>query len=197
MSHYFINDDKLKNNIKSFEIKINETNFRFNTDNGVFSKNTLDFGSKLLFESVNTKDAKKIADIGCGYGIIGIMIAKFNPNSLIYMFDINLRAIFLANQNISLNNVNNVIVKQNDGLNDVLEKFDLILTNPPIRAGKKVVNKFFIDAYNHLNNESDFYCVIRKKQGASSYLKKIEELFGNFKIVNKKKGYWIIKATRK
>lgn len=138
MSHYFINDPKLEEKIESYQIKLDDTMFTFYTDQGVFSKHKLDFGSLLLIKSLSLDEkVETIIDMGSGYGPIGIFVAKKHPDKKVYMFDVNQRAIKLAQKNIEINGVKNVKATVSDLFEEVSFHADLIVTNPPIRAGKK------------------------------------------------------------
>lgn len=197
MSHYYLNDDNLKDNIKTIEFTLFNQKYMFKTNDGVFSKNRLDFGSKLLIESVLiNEDIKEIADIGSGYGPIGITLAKVNPNVNFHLYEINKKAIELAYQNKKINQVNNVFIYENNALDDVNKTFDLIVTNPPIRAGKDVVFKFYEQAHKCLNKGGFLYVVIQKKQGAESTFNKLTLLFENVNVLTKKSGYWIVRAQK-
>lgn len=197
MTHYFKYDDSIKSKVNTFKINFNNYEYTFKTDNGVFSKDYLDYGSKVLLKNTIIKDDEtKVLDLGCGYGPIGIILAKMNENKKIYMSDVNERAISLANENIKINEVNNAQVKKSYIFDNISETFDLILTNPPIRAGKDIVFKFYEESYLHLNDNGRLLVVIQRKQGAPSSLKKLEELFQNVEIIDKNKGYWIIQAIK-
>ena len=142
MTHYFTNENNLKSEIRTIRYTNGAFSLVFNSDNGVFSKDHLDFGSKLLIETMiknvdNTDKNKSILDVGCGYGFIGISLAKI-LNSKVVMVDINKRAIHLTNMNIKENKVNAQAFESNIYEN-VKEKFDVIVSNPPIRAGKNIV----------------------------------------------------------
>lgn len=197
MSHYFKNDDTIKTKINTFKINYKNNNFTFKTDSGVFSKAFLDYGSNVLLNStVINNDETKILDLGCGYGPIGIILGKLYPNKLFHMVDVNDRAVNLAKENAILNDVSNVDIYSSFIFENINTKFDLILTNPPIRAGKDIVFKFYEQSFNHLNDNGRLLVVIQRKQGAPSTLKKLEELFSNVKIITKDKGYWIIEAIK-
>lgn len=196
MSHYFINDPSVKDEYKQFNIELNKQSFTFQTNSGVFSKNGLDFGTKLLLEAIEVKDEyTKILDMGCGYGPIGIFIAKENPKVKMVMADINQRALAQAKVNLKLNQVEAEIVESNL-FSNISENFDMIITNPPIRTGKQNVFKLYEDAYENLNTNGQLWIVIQKKQGAPSTIEKMKELFGNCEIVTKKKGYYILSSTK-
>jgi len=197
MSHYFTNDNDNDLKGKTFNITIKNNNYIFQTSSGVFSKDYLDFGSKILIESViiEENDAE-ILDLGCGYGPVGIVFAKENPIKNIMMIDINNKAVELAKINAKLNSVSNVKIINNDLLNNINKTFDVIITNPPIRAGKKTVFDLYEQSYNSLNNKGKLYVVIQKKQGAPSTFDKLTKMFEKVEVVRKVKGYWIIKANK-
>ncbi|HPD99773.1 MAG TPA: class I SAM-dependent methyltransferase [Bacillota bacterium] len=196
MSHYYTKEnDTLKSNEKEVLIKIREKSFSFLTDHGVFSKQGLDFGSRLLIESVLDQEEKNVLDVGCGYGPLGIIYNSFYPKSNVSMIDINDRAIKLTQKNALKNKVS-VNVFFSDGFSEVKDEFNLIISNPPIRAGKDVVYSIFEGAKNHLMVGGSFYFVMNKKHGAPSAIKKCEEVFSSVEVINKKSGYYIIKCIK-
>lgn len=168
------------------------------TDAGIFSKNRLDPGTKLLIESLPlTADLKKVFDLGCGYGPIGLIIAKLLPQSTIYMSDINERAIELGIKNAQLNGINNVVIKPGDGFGAFSDqKFDLIVTNPPIRAGKQVIYGLIDQAYQALNNGGRLVLVIKTKHGAKSMEAKLSAVFNNVSEVEKGGGYRVFESRK-
>jgi len=197
MSHYYINDPKLDHDIKKMDVKIQNIPFVFYTDRGVFSKEKIDFGTLLLCKHVEIdSDHSHIIDLGCGYGVLGIYAAKKYPQSTVTMLDINQRAIDLAQQNIKENKIENASASVSHLFENVKEKADLILTNPPIRAGKTTVFKIYEQAYKMLNVGGVLRVVIQKKQGAPSSLEKLKQLFQNAHIIDRDKGYWILSATK-
>jgi len=197
MSHYYINDETLSHKIQTIDLTINKTTLKFQTDKGVFSKSGLDYGTRVLLENIQLSDQKiKVVDMGCGYGPIGLYVAKTYPKSFVYMIDINQRAIDLAHKNKELNHIKNVEISQGFLFEQVQHQVDVILTNPPIRAGKQVVFALYEQAYHKLNQGGILYVVIQKKQGAPSSKEKIESLFGHVDILDKNKGYWILSAKK-
>lgn len=196
MSHYYTKEnDALKSNEKEVLIKIREKSFSFLTDHGVFSKQGLDFGSRLLIEVVLDQEESKMLDVGCGYGPLGIIYKSFFPKSNVSMIDINERAIKLSQKNATKNKAS-VNVFFSDGFSEVNDEFNLIISNPPIRAGKDVVYSIFEGAKNHLIAGGLFYFVMNKKHGAPSAIKKCEEIFSSVEVVTKKSGYYIIKCIK-
>lgn len=197
MSHYYINDKNLKDNEAFFDVQIDGTSFRFYTNDGVFSKKDLDFGSYLLIKSaLGLGTFSTVIDMGCGYGPIGIIYSKFNNDAKVYMYDVNLRALDLARKNMILNNVSNAFAFESYLFEKVEVKADLILTNPPIRAGKSVIFKLYEDAYKHLNENGVLLVVIQRKQGAPSTMEKLKSIYNNVEVIEKKGGYWIISAAK-
>ena len=193
MQHYFTNNDNLKSELRTIKYTNGSFLLEFNSDNGVFSKDHLDYGSRILIETIieNKIENKKILDVGCGYGFIGISLAKILNND-VTMVDINKRAIHLCEMNIKLNKINAKIIESNiyENVND---KYDIIVTNPPIRAGKKVVLEILERAKEFLNKNGELWFVIRKDQGAKSMAKEIENTY-NLEILKKSKGFYIFRA---
>jgi len=169
--------------------------FQFNSDNGVFSKNNVDFGSELLLKAMSDQDlGSDVLDLGCGYGVIAIVLQKISGCKMTAI-DINSRAIELTEMNSSLNQVNlNAII--NDGLNNLVGTYNTIVTNPPIRAGKETVYRFFDQAFVHLCKNGTLWVVIRKKQGAESAIKELNRLFGNCIVFSSKKSYLVLKSSK-
>jgi 16S rRNA (guanine1207-N2)-methyltransferase len=196
--HYYSHTQKVESDPKYWDYTLRNNPFRFKTDNGVFSKREVDFGSRLLIELFEMPEvAGPILDVGCGYGPIGLSVAKVNPNRIVHMVDVNERAIQLAKENAELNQIQNISIYESDRLLDVKEKrFAAILTNPPIRAGKKTVHDIFEQSYHHLVPQGELWVVIQKKQGAPSAIEKLKILFSTVETIDKSKGYFIIKAKK-
>jgi 16S rRNA (guanine1207-N2)-methyltransferase len=197
--HYYSKDPQVESNPRKWNFTLRNINFQFTSDSGVFSKKEVDFGSSLLIESFEDDPTSKgpILDMGCGYGPIGLSIAETHKNRVVHMVDVNERAIELSEKNAQLNNINNVKIYSSDLFVAVNEKeFSAILSNPPIRAGKNVVHEILSGSYEKLCNGGTLWVVIQKKQGAPSAFDKMKEVFGNAEVVEKKKGYQIIKSIK-
>lgn len=197
MSHYFVNDDNVASKPRKVVYSINGVDFSFESDNGVFSKNELDKGSELLIETLLPIDlGKSLLDLGCGIGVIGLTLAYFHPGLNVCLTDVNTRALSLCDANAkALRLSQKVTVLQSDIYTKVEGKFDSIVSNPPIRAGKKVTYEIYKGALEHLNNGGSLYIVIRKQQGALSVKSYLEQLFGNVTVLAREKGYFILKST--
>lgn len=192
MAHYFTNEKNLKSNIIKHKVIIKNESFEFYTDNGVFSKKGLDFGTRTLLENIPLNEIKgSVLDFGCGYGPIGIFIKKMT-NADVDMVDINERSIELTLKNASLNKVN-VNAYISDIYSNIPKKYDYIISNPPIRVGKEILYKILFEAKSHLNKFGSLYIVINKDQGAKSVIKDLEKEY-EVKVVAKNKGFFIILA---
>ena len=196
--HYYSRDPKVKSDPKEWSSILRGITLRFKTDAGVFSKGEVDFGSRLLAEAfVLSETGGAILDVGCGYGPIGLSLAASFPERSIHMVDVNERALALAAYNAGQNGIGNVKIYPSDALSAVTEVgFAAILTNPPIRAGKETVFKFYDGAFSKLGSGGELWVVIQKKQGAPSTIDHLNELFGDVETVVKKKGYYILKAKK-
>lgn len=166
----------------------------FLTDAGVFSKKMVDYGSQVLLNTVDLDEGKRLLDVGCGYGPLGLTLGKVF-GVLPTLIDINSRAIDLAIQNADRNKVQASIF-QSDIYENVSETFDYVISNPPIRAGKAVVHEIIQGADNRLVIGGRLFIVIQKKQGAPSAKAKMEEVFGNCTILRKDKGYYILESVK-
>ncbi|WP_298833513.1 class I SAM-dependent methyltransferase [uncultured Planococcus sp.] len=196
--HYYSKNPQTKSNPREWTDVLRGEKFRFQTDTGVFSKSEVDFGSRLLIETFEEAEVGgPMLDVGCGYGPIGMAVAKAFPQKQVHMVDVNARAIELAKKNVEKNDISNVEIYESDGLSAVeIDGFSAILTNPPIRAGKETIFRFYEEAAEKLADGGSLWVVIQKKQGAPSTQVKLEELFGEVKVVDKKKGYFIFEARK-
>ncbi|MDM5152924.1 class I SAM-dependent methyltransferase [Bacillus sp. DX1.1] len=196
--HYFSNDPSSKSDRKRWEYTLRGNQFIFLSDHGVFSKNEVDFGSRLLIEAFQMPDVRgDVLDVGCGYGPIGLSLAKESQGREVHMVDVNERALELAKENAANNKIGNVRIYQSSVYENIDGQYAAILSNPPIRAGKHVVHEILEKAVDHLVPGGELWIVIQKKQGAPSAMKKLEAVFSEVDVVEKKKGYYIIKSKKR
>ena len=198
MSHYFTNDENLVSQPRKVTYSINGKDFELESDVGVFSKNKLDYGSEVLIKSLLPLNlGETLLDLGCGIGPIGLTLAYFHPDINVVCSDVNMRALALCERNarkLALNQ--RVTCLQSDIYIEIEGKFHSIVSNPPIRAGKKVTYEIYKGAKEHLCEQGSLYIVIRKAQGALSVKDYLEQLFGNVTVLSRSKGYYVLMATK-
>ena len=208
MSHYFSEKQEVKSDRKIIKYEIENKKFEFVTDNGVFSKTKVDFGTDVMLkvflrENMNKKNQKfDVLDIGCGYGVVTVIVKAFFENVKTMSSDVNERALELTTENLLKNEVvkdenNDFEVRKSFVFDNISEKFDVILSNPPIRAGKQTIFQIYEKSFEHLNENGEFYCVIQTKHGAKSTQKKLEEIFGNCETLEINAGYRIFRSVKK
>lgn len=192
---YYEDNQDLSHDFQTLTVELLGQSMRFKTDRGVFSKNGIDYGSRVLLENYQPESAKSLLDVGCGYGTLGLTLAKkFDLD--VTMVDVNSRALDLCRQNAIDNAVSNSKIELSNIYESVSEKYDAIISNPPIRAGKEVVHEILAGAFGHLKDAGHLTIVIQKKQGAPSAQKKMEEVFGNCQLVARDKGYFILRSYK-
>lgn len=194
MAHYFTNEENLKSEIEKVIAEINGIPFYFYTDNGVFSKGELDFGTELLLKNFkyDNPNNKTLLDIGCGCGPIGIYASHLG--FAVDMSDVNKRAIHLSKMSLKEQNLN-ANVFESDAYKNITNKYDYIVSNPPIRVGKKKLYEIVMNAKEHLKDGGSLWIVVRKQQGAESMLRDMKNAYKTVEVIAKKKGFFIIKAS--
>lgn len=194
MEQYFTNNKNLKSEIVKVSANINNISYYFYTDNGVFSKNEMDFGTELLLKTFkyNFSINKKVLDMGCGAGPIGIYISKLGFD--VDMCDINKRAIHISKKAVKEQKLN-ANVFESDAYINVVYKYDYILSNPPIRVGKKKLYEIVMNAKDHLKENGEVWFVVRKDKGADSLVRDMKKVYNTVEIIEKKKGFYIIKGV--
>lgn len=196
--HYYSQKPNIESSPQTWHTQLRGDTFTFTSDRGVFSKGEVDFGSRLMIDEFKEPQIDgDILDLGCGYGPIGITLASAYNKRHVMLTDVNERALHLAKRNKEQNHINNISVMYSDGFSELENHaFAAIVTNPPIRAGKKVVYTILHEARAVLKENGQLWVVIQKKQGAQSAKTELEKIFGNVAIVSRKKGYFILRATK-
>lgn len=196
MSQYFENDQTVKSKKRNIKFYFNDREYNLISDNGVFSKEKFDYGTRVLLESIGIDDLSgRVLDLGCGIGVVGIILGTLNKNIYIDMVDINKRALSLAKENLLLYKLDNNIFESNI-YGNVTGKYDTIITNPPIRAGKGIVKEFLLGSYDFLEDHGTLYFVMRKDHGVKSMIKAMTSMF-NINIINRDKGFYVVEAKKK
>ena len=196
LKHYYVDDQKELTNRKEITFRFLDIEFRFTSADNVFSKDKVDLGSILLLQhAIESGISGNVLDYGCGYGVVGIVLAKLDHS--VMAVDVTHRAVELSKLNAINNHVDlKVELIENNNVTKYKSLFNTVLLNPPIRAGKETIYSMFDNAYNFLDSEGVFYIVIRKQHGAASAIKKLETLFDSVTVLKKAKGYWIIKSVK-
>ena len=190
---YFTKNPQSHSAPKSFQTEYRGQRLTLMTDSGVFSYGELDEGTKGLLNALPELKGR-VLDLGCGYGAIGTAVGKTFDIALT-MSDVNERALSLAKTNLKTNGISGDVI-ESDGFENIPGRFDHILCNPPIRAGKAVIYRLFQEASRHLEDSGSFWLVIRKQQGAPSAVNYLKTLFSSVLIADRYKGFWIIKCEQ-
>lgn len=207
MAHqYFEDNEDLEHDLQEVQLDIETVHLMLTTDSGVFSRQRVDYGTLVLLKAIlpiiqasATKQPLKILDVGCGYGPIGLSLAKLFPQAEVTMLDVNDRALDLARDNAAKNQVaDQVTIAHSDAYAALTgsERFDFIITNPPIRAGKKVVDDILLTSQQFLKAGGSFFAVLQKKQGAPSAKKNLATVYPEVKVIKRDKGYYILAASQ-
>ncbi|MEG1503167.1 MAG: class I SAM-dependent methyltransferase [Enterococcus sp.] len=196
-NHYYSENPETAHDLHQWSFELAGKTFQFVTDSGVFSRGTVDYGSRVLIEHFDATELPEgtLLDVGCGYGPIGLALA-YQTKRPVEMIDVNNRAVELAQGNAKRNGIEADIHQSNiyETLNQ--KTYAAIISNPPIRAGKKVVHQILSEAAPLLKVGGSLTIVIQKKQGAPSAKSKMEEVFGNAEIIAKDRGYYIIRSVK-
>ena len=194
--HYYIEEPKSKYVEYMIKARVKNFDLIFKSASGVFSAREIDSASKLLIENAEIPTHSRILDLGCGYGMLGIVAAKSCPTCYIIMTDINKRAVKLAKENLLLNRVGNAEVRQGDVYESVQDgKFDVILLNPPMAAGRDIVLRMIKQAPNYLNKGGSLQIVANKNKGGQFLFNEMKKLFSEVKVLKKSGGFWVVKGT--
>lgn len=196
MEHYSGNNNALKSELRDIKYQFGEYNFVFKSDNGVFSKNSIDYGSEFLvktFLRFNNREVRNLLEVNAGYGYIGITLAKI-LDLTVDLVDMNKRAAHLCKMNLEINKVEGQAY-YSEMYDSITDKFDLIITNPPIKAGKKVVLSLLTGAMLHISEDGELWFVMRKNHGAESIKKELDKV-ANCQVVDRSKGFWVFSVKK-
>lgn len=193
--HYYSAHPTSTSHPQQIETTLRGNRLRFWVDRGTFSTRRVDFGTRLLIESLVLPERGRFLDLGCGWGAIAIAVAKASPLLEVYAVDINARATALCHQNAQENGVQ-ITVAEGDGIAafDAIH-FDSIATNPPVRAGKATLFRLFAQAAAHLLPNGALWVVMQKKQGADSARATLQHLFQQVDEVAHKSGYHVYRCA--
>ncbi len=189
MPHYYSENQTSPLRLEKLNSVLRGRLFEFYSGSGVFSKKKVDNGTRVLVENCIVEDGWKVLDLGCGYGVVGVVIAKIFPRTTVLMVDINKRALKLAKMSLELNNIENAEVRHSDLYSAVKEKFNTILVNPPMTAGRKLCFRIIEEAKEHLEKEGLLQLIAKHRKGGKMLGEKMLEVFGNMEEKTKSGGY--------
>ncbi len=195
LEHYYTSDPASEHRVSHVSAVLRGRSLSFVTDSGVFSREAVDFGTRLMVETLPPLSGR-VLDLGCGWGALSLPLALAYPGLSLTCVDINRRALALCQENAVRLGVKADIL-ESDGFSAVTGTFDAILTNPPIRAGKSVYYPWFEQSFHHLVPGGLFACVVQKKQGAPSVKNELVRIYGECQVIARDAGYWILTAQRR
>jgi 16S rRNA (guanine1207-N2)-methyltransferase len=197
VEHYFSASPKSKPRYGLIRTCLRGKSFEFLTASGVFSRQRVDLGTRLLIESMRVPESGCVLDLGCGYGAIGIAAAAFNPRLYVVLVDVNVRAVWLARQNLQKNFVTNAEVRKGRLYAPVKDlSFDSVLVNPPVSAGLETVRAMILGAPLHMGCGGAFQMVVKSKVGGKRLIGILEGAFGNVEVLARQSGYRVLMSRR-
>lgn len=198
MQHYFMETEHKAEDYFEFSAEVVGEKFTIRSCDNIFSKDELDLGSKTLIETMVEKVNPKGQglDFGCGYGIIGLSLTK-KCDVVMDFADINGTAIELTRTNLLKNGIRSSgdLIKS-DNFENIDKIYDFIVTNPPIKTGKKLLFDIMENCFKHLNVGGTLTLVIRKDHGEESLKKHLTNLFGNCEVLKRNKGFYILHCVK-
>ena len=193
---YFTREPESESRPAECEFAYRGRTLRFTTDAGVFSRGELDTGTRLLLDALPERLSGTVLDLGCGWGPIGISVKAAWPETCVWMSDVNLRALAWSRRNAERNQVS-VTCIESDGFSALADvRFDAVITNPPIRAGKQAIYQMFADAHERLKPGGSLFLVIRKQQGAESCIRYLKTLYASVEKLDRSGGFWVLEARK-
>jgi 16S rRNA (guanine1207-N2)-methyltransferase len=195
--HYYSREPKSVEKLGLVRAQLRGRQFEFLTSSSVFSHKRVDLGTRLLVESMILPREGCILDLGCGYGVVGIVASVLNPSLKVFLVDINRRAVQLAKENVKRVGVANIKICQGFLYEPVEGKeFDVVLSNPPISAGLLTVEQIVAGARKHLKLGGSLQLVVRSKISGNRLSKKLENVFGSVEVVARKSGYRVLLSKK-
>lgn len=178
----------------NIEITIKNIDLKFNSSDKLFSPRNVDIGTLYMIDEVNFENESKILDLGCGYGVVGILAAKIIGEDKVVMCDIDSEAVELSKHNAILNNVENINIIQSDGLKNIVDKdFSMILSNPPYHTDFSVAKHFIESGFYKLALNGKFIMVTKRLDW---YKNKLSSVFGGVRV-KEKNGYYIFISEKR
>ncbi len=194
LEHYFSAEPKVASQEREVRFSVLGREYRCTTDTGVFGKAGLDEGTRLLIEHAAAWPGARVLDLGAGWGPVGVVIGQ-RYEAEVWAVESNARAAALCERNLERWGVHHRVVL-GDGLEPITgERFDLILLNPPIRAGKKVYYPWLEGSRQHLRPGGSLWVVVRTNQGARSLREELTRHFAKVEDMAFDRGYRVYRAS--
>ncbi len=214
--HYYTESPKSKYfEYELEELKIRGIEIKLRSATGLFSSKEIDFASEVLVNNMQlpktrqtqaeqvrlragkSMDFPRVLDLGCGYGFIGLAAAKISPKARVILTDINRRAVDLTRKNIKLNKIKNAEARQGNAYEPVEgETFDVILLNPPMVAGRKIVLHMIEHSITHLKPKGSLQIVARKSKGGEYLFNRMKQIFSKVDVLARSGGFWVVKGIK-
>jgi 16S rRNA (guanine1207-N2)-methyltransferase len=174
---------------------VRDFDLQLHTQPGVFAARGIDDGTRLLIEAMEVAADADVLDLGCGYGVIGIVAAKLAPQGHATLIDSDIRATRLAQKNVEINGVTNAEVVLGDAVHDLPAgaRFDIVASNPPTHSGRGVLDDFVASAHGVLQPGGQLYLVVNRLQ---SLRREVERVFGGAELAARSKGFVVIRAVK-
>ena len=183
--------DEYRQDIK-FSTTLCGHTLNFQTTWGIFSPREIDAGTLLLMKYIEINSGDDCFDLGCGYGPIGLTMAKLAPEGQTLLVDKDFMAVEYSNKNAKNNVITNATAKLSNGFQhiDSAMRFDVIASNVPAKVGKEMMSLMLHDAHQHLKKDGKLYLVTIN--GLRQYMKRnLNEVFGNYKKIKQGKSYTV------
>ena len=179
-----------------FSETLNGIPFVFHSTWGIFSPRNIDEGTLMLLKYLEINETDNCLDLGCGYGPIGLTMAKLAPKGQTTLVDKDFKAVEYSNKNAELNQVKNAEALLSNGFDQIRErKFDVVVSNIPAKVGNEMLSLFLHDAYKQMNPGGKIYVVTIT--GLRKYIKRnFEDVFGNYKKLKQGSNYTVAMATK-
>lgn len=194
--HYYTPKPTAKSVSRTIRAHLRGKDFEFLTDSSMFSNTKVDNGTALLVEEAIIEPGSKILDLGCGYGVIGIVLKQTCHQCDVTLTDVNERAVKLARQNAKRAGVTVTAVYGDQYSPIDGQQFDAIFLNPPQTAGRKLCNSMIEHGISHLNVGGSFWLVARHNVGGSEFEKKMQEVFGNVETIARQSGFRVYRSKK-
>lgn len=191
-----LNDPEEYNRKIRQDLLIEFRGLEFYTTWGLFSPRAIDDGSRLLLDHLELEPEHHCLDLGCGYGVLGLVMAKAAPRGHTLMIDKDFVAVDYADKNRRHNRIDNASCLLSNGFDQIpRQRFDVIVSNIPAKVGKEMLYIYLFDALRYLAPGGSFYIVTIT--GLRQFFKRgFSEVFGHYEKIKQGKTYTVARGIR-